>query len=303
MGLYLAFTSKLISRKSGSVFYFDKEKCVLKQGQKTESLFESKTERGLSIYKRIVSIAESQNVDSYEIVLINDPPLKELLVFLTDYLLDKDISIGLLTFDNELINRERDLLESFGITYSNAELHLFEDELILPSFCLAKADIANPESDDEICINGSLEKPGMPCLRQPVKAKKKPSIKLAKNKAIELDESFHDKFMKLLIESGKDNVEVYKKAGITRQVFSKILSDKDMIPSKLTLVSLCIGLELPLFVAKELMISAGYSLSRSLIFDSIVMKYLREEIYDFELINSELDEYGCQLLGWHPRDN
>ena len=64
MGLYLAFTSKLISRKSGSVFYFDKEKCVLKQGQKTESLFESKTERGLSIYKRIVSIAESQNVDS-----------------------------------------------------------------------------------------------------------------------------------------------------------------------------------------------------------------------------------------------
>ena len=35
----------------------------------------------------------------------------------------------------------------------------------------------------------------------------------------------------------------------------------------------------------------------------ILMKYLREEIYDFELINSELDEYGCQLLGWHPRDN
>ena len=156
MGLYLAFTSKLISRKSGSVFYFDKEKCVLKQGQKTESLFESKTERGLSIYKRIVSIAESQNVDSYAIVLINDPPLKDLLVFLTHYLLDKDISIGLLTFDNELINRERDLLESFGITYSNAELHPFEDKLILPSFCLAKADIANPESDDEFCINGSL---------------------------------------------------------------------------------------------------------------------------------------------------
>ena len=303
MGLYLAFTQKLANRKSRSIFNFDNEKCVLKQGQKAEFLFESKTETSLTIYKRIVSAAETRKIDSYEMVLIDKISLKELLVFLTDYLLDKDISIGLLTFDNELINRERDLLESFGITYSNAELHLFENELILPSFCLAKADVANPESDDDICINGSLEKSGIPCLRKPVRAKKKTSVKLAKNKAIELDESFHDKFMKLLIESGKDNVEVYKKAGITRQVFSKILSDKDMIPSKLTLVSLCIGLELPLLVAKELMVSAGYSLSRSLIFDSIVMKYLRDEIYDFELINSELDEYGCQLLGWHPREN
>lgn len=76
-----------------------------------------------------------------------------------------------------------------------------------------------------------------------------------------------------------------------------------MIPTKLTLISLCIGLELSLKAAKELMISAGYSLSRSIMLDAIVMKYLREEIYDFELINSELDEYGCQLLGWRPRDN
>ena len=303
MGLYLAFTSKLINRKSGSVFYFDKEKCVLKQGRKTESLFEYKIEHGLSIYRKIVSIAESKKLDSYEMVLINDFSLKEFLIFLTDYLLDKDISIGLLTFDAELINNERELLESFGVTYPNAELHKYRNELFIPSFCLAKTDIASSESDEDICINGSSEKSGMPCLLKPVKAKKKPCVKLAKNKTIELDESFHDKFMKLLIESGKDNVEVYKKAGITRQVFSKILSDKDMIPSKLTLVSLCIGLELPLFVAKELMVSAGYSLSRSLVFDSIVMKYLREEIYDFELINSELDEYGCQLLGWHPRDN
>ena len=303
MGLYLAFTSNISSRKSGSIFYFADGKCLLKQGRKVEPLFDTAIKEYLPDYKRIVSIAESRKVDSYEVALINENILDELLVFLTDYLIDKDISIGLLTFDVELINKERELLESFGVTYPNSEFHPFKDELILPSFCLAKADIANPESDDEICINGSLEKTGMSRLKKPVEAKKKPCVKLAKNKAIELDESFHDKFIKLLIESGKDNVEVYKKAGITRQVFSKILSDKDMIPSKLTLVSLCIGLELPLFVAKELMVSAGYSLSRSLIFDSIVMKYLREEIYDFELINSELDEYGCQLLGWHPRDN
>ncbi len=98
-------------------------------------------------------------------------------------------------------------------------------------------------------------------------------------------------------------LEIYKKAGISKQVFSKIISDKDMIPTKLTVIALCIGLELTLRDANELMNAAGYSLSHSIVLDVIIIRYLRREIYDLDLINQELYEHGCPLLGWKPRDD
>ena len=47
---------------------------------------------------------------------------------------------------------------------------------------------------------------------------------------------------------------------------------------------------------------AGYALSNSIISDIVVMKYLKRGIYNLDAINDELDERGCSLLGWKPRD-
>ena len=106
-----------------------------------------------------------------------------------------------------------------------------------------------------------------------------------------------------LIESGKSNVEVYTKGGISRQVFSKIISTPNFIPRKDTIISLIIGMELCYSDAIELLNSAGYTLSRSLVFDSVIIKYLKKRIYDLDIINDELNERQCPLLGWKPRDN
>ena len=270
MGLYFAYASDISLRKVSSIFCFKNHQCLLRENNRFLLI------DGIDSIEDIVRYAANKKIDSYEILLDKKPHLKDILSFLTNYLLDKDISIGLLTNDSGLINKRRKTLDFFGVNYPKE----------IEPISYASASI----NYDEVEANG------MPKLKR-CRMAPKPSPK------IELDESFHDKLMRLLVDSNKDNVEIYKKAGITRQVFSKIISNKDMIPTKLTVVSLCIGLELPLDIAKELVVSAGYSLSKSFLFDSIVMKYLKDEIYDLDEINLELNEYGCQLLGWHPRDN
>ena len=116
-----------------------------------------------------------------------------------------------------------------------------------------------------------------------------------------LEESFNTRLIRLLIESGKSNVEVYEKGGISRQVFSKVISTKDMIPKKDTVICLIIGMELNYIDATSLLESAGYALSKSIVFDAVVMKYLKREEFDLRIINNELEERNCPLLGWKPR--
>lgn len=120
---------------------------------------------------------------------------------------------------------------------------------------------------------------------------------------IRLDEPFRDKLMKYLIESNKTNAEIYHKAGVSKQVFSKIISSPDMVPTKGTVLCLAIGLELKLKETVELLQSAGYALSKSIRSDMIIAAYIKMGIYDLDRINQDLNEYGCPILGWKPRDD
>lgn len=283
MGLYIVYTPSITERKSEYVFFESGHQCFRLEGRKEILLFDLPNEK-LSLYKQIINYTEKERIDSFEIVLPKDESLVNVFMFLCNYLLDKDVSIGLLTTDPKLIDKHDELITSFGITTVSKTDFVSEPQWDKGQFCF------------ELLTTPILRKEVHP----KAKIHKKPS---GPKSTIKLDESFHDKFLRFLIESGKDNVEVYKKAGVSRQVFSKIISDKNMIPTRLTLVSLCIGLELTLREARELMNSAGYSLTKSLMFDAVIIKYLEDEIYDLDLINSELYEYGCQLLGWHPRDN
>ena len=295
MGLYIVYTSDIRTRQSNTVFFFHHNKCLcLENNIVSKPLFDVDS-NNIESYKKVVAYSEQHRLDAYEVFIDSGLLLKDLLEFSRDYLLDKDLSIGLLTDDNLLIQSNEELIDSYGVSHSS--FHPIFEDLVL--------ETAHSKEKMGVLGTALLGKQKMQRLEPagcPLKLKKTSKKYKPKPSPIELDESFHDKFLKFLIESGKDNVEIYKAAGISKQVFSKILSDKDMIPTKLTVVSLCIGLRLTLRDSKELMLSAGYSLSRSLIFDSIIIKYLKDEIYDFDLINSELNEYGCPILGWHPRE-
>jgi len=114
-------------------------------------------------------------------------------------------------------------------------------------------------------------------------------------------ESFAERLRRFLIERNieKDS-DVYKQANITKDVWSKIFSKKDHIPSKRTAVAIAIALKLNLDQASDLLMAAGHILSNSFVFDQIIIYCIEQEIFDIYKINEILFKYEQPLLGSFP---
>ena len=93
-----------------------------------------------------------------------------------------------------------------------------------------------------------------------------------------------------------DDVECYKKANVSRQTWHKIVSDKNYKPTKNTILSFAIALELTLQETQTLLATAGYILSKSSLFDVIIMYCILKGIYDVLEIDSILFQYDQPTL-------
>ena len=282
MSFYVTSYRELSDRKENNILYFeDGHFCTLLNGNFAKTDIEEKND--ISDYEFMLSFAIDNGLLSFEVVFKDDleiEKLENIISIYSDFLLENDYSIGLLFSDVDYIIKNIELFNKYGLMSNFVKKQLDEpifsppiEEAMLSLKCsrMAKKASLDISSSNELCSS------------------------------IHLEESFRDKLLRFLIESNKSNVEVYTKGGITRQLFSKIISTKDLIPTKGTIICLIIGMELPYLDAIELLQSAGYVLSKSILFDAIVMKYLKRGIYDLDLINDELDENNLPLLGWKPR--
>ena len=110
------------------------------------------------------------------------------------------------------------------------------------------------------------------------------------------EKTFSEYLLDLLRErDGKDS-EVYKRAEVSKQLFSKILSNKDYQPTKTTVIQLALGLQLDLAQTQKLLGKAGYTLTRSSKTDLVVQYYIERKIYNVTFINTALDDCGLPLL-------
>lgn len=115
--------------------------------------------------------------------------------------------------------------------------------------------------------------------------------------SFELDESFSALLFQLIDERGWTDAECYKKANVSKQVFSNIRSNPDYLPAKTTVLALAIALELDLDETKKLLERAGYALSHSSLADVIVEYFIIHNRFNIFEINQTLFEHDQKILG------
>lgn len=112
-----------------------------------------------------------------------------------------------------------------------------------------------------------------------------------------LDAPFSTTLLALIDARGMTDAEVYHRANISRQLFSKIRGNESYRPSKQTVVALAIALELDMSATQDLLARAGFTLSKSSKFDVIVRFFIERGIYDLFQLNEVLFAYDLPLVG------
>ena len=110
------------------------------------------------------------------------------------------------------------------------------------------------------------------------------------------ESTFSEHLNSLLNECGEKDSAVYRRAQISRQLFSKIIGNRDYQPTKSTAIQLALALKLDLAATQTLLKKAGYSLTRSSKADLVVQYFIERREFNVLTINAALFDCGLPLL-------
>lgn len=251
-----------------------------------------------SCYRESLRIAIDNNCESVAFPLISsgvygypkDQALRVAVDVISSFLVEHDMLVYIVVFDKSAFQISEKLFEDiasfiddkyvdthfeFNRTRSDAwgESTLLGETRILP---------------DEDFVGMSA-----PCA-QAVTAPKAISLEDAVN---QIDESFSQMLLRKIDEKGLTDAECYKKANVDRKLFSKIRSDVHYRPSKPTTIAFAVALELSLEETKDMLMKAGFALSRSNKFDIIIEYFISNNNYNVFEINEALFAFDQSLLG------
>jgi len=217
-----------------------------------------------------------------------DQVLKFAIQTITEFLFDHELTVYLCVFDKESYSFSQKLSSDIR-AFINDE---YVDEHDEDFYELMDSSI--DERTTAKCIQAPICAESMMSHKRETPATEEKSLREYMK---QMDRSFGEMLFDLIDESGMTDVECYKKANVDKRIFSKIKSNKDYKPSKQTAIAFAISLQLDMDTTQELLATAGFTLSRSKVFDKIIRYFIHNGNYDIFEINEALFEFDQTLLG------
>ena len=246
-----------------------------------------------SCYRESLRLCQEKGCQSVAFPLISagaygypkNQALKVAVDVITAFLLENEMQVYLVVFDRTAFTLSENLFEhvSAYIDQHYVDIHRDRRERSRRLECMAAMEMDTCES----CAPKAM----YPCTPKAAK-----SISL-EDMLSQADAGFSETLLRLIDKKGKKDSEVYKKANLSKQHFSKIRNNPDYKPTKPTAVALALALELDIEETKDLIGRAGYALTNSSKFDLIIRFFIEQNNYNVVDINLALFEHDQNLLG------
>ena len=246
-----------------------------------------------SCYENSLRLALEYNCQSIAFPLIStgnygfpkDKALQIAISAFSEFLLEHEMQIYLVVFDRTSFKLSEKLFQSVA---SYIDQH-YVDACTLAAYGAVKENRPRVRRRRESrCMREEM----LPCA--PMAASKAVSLE---DMLKQTDAGFTETLLRLIDKTGKKDSEIYKKALLSKQHFSKISNNPNYKPTKPTAISLALALELNLEETKDLIGRAGYALTNSSKFDLIIRYFIEQGNYNVVEINIALYEFDQSLLG------
>ena len=251
-----------------------------------------------SCYRESLRIAIDNNCESVAFPLISsgvygypkDQALRVAVDVISSFLVEHDMLVYIVVFDKSAFQISEKLF---------ADIASFIDDKYVDThfeFNRTRSDAWGESTllgETRILPDEDFVGMSAPCA-QAVTAPKAISLEDAVN---QIDESFSQMLLRKIDEKGLTDAECYKRANVDRKLFSKIRSDVHYRPSKPTTIAFAVALELSLEETKDMLMKAGFALSRSNKFDIIIEYFISNNNYNVFEINEALFAFDQSLLG------
>lgn len=254
-----------------------------------------------SCYQSSLGLALENGCESIAFPLISsgnygfpkDKALQIVLDAIRDFLAHHEMTVYLVVFDREAFQisrkRYRDVASFIDDNYIHLKPQASPRQLSRERIC------RDMDAVGDYCPQASLPMEAPRYMGAP-KRSVPPKASLA-DLLTETDAGFSETLLKLIDKTGKKDSEIYTKANLSRQHFSKIRNNPLYQPTKPTAIALALALELNMEQTRDLIGRAGYALTNSSKFDVIIMYFIRQKNYNLFDINAALFEFDQSLLG------
>ena len=220
-----------------------------------------------------------------------DKALQIAISAFSEFLLEWDMQIYLVVFDRNAYRLSEKLVTSIKSYIDDNYVNQWERS-VYGSPDQRNRQISRRQMDLELYKESIL--PPDECLSAPMAA---PMAANLQDMLRHKEAGFAQTLFQYIDASGRKDSEIYKKANLSKQHFSKIRSNPNYKPTKPTALALAIALELDLEKTKDLIGRAGFALTNSSKFDLIIRYFIENRNYNILEINMALYEFDQNLLG------